>query len=128
MALPNQQKSRALDIELLIRYALRRGLITCDDEVYVRNALLGLLRIEEPLDAGPEMECVQGRDAADSLDEILGRLCDHAVELGLIPENTTAYRDLFDTKVMGLLTPRRPRSWLGYLMSLSGESQPTDWF
>jgi UDPglucose--hexose-1-phosphate uridylyltransferase len=130
MALPNQQKSRALDIELLIRYALRRGLITCDDEVYVRNALLGLLRIEEPLDAGPEMECVQGRDAADSLDEILGRLCDHAVELGLIPENTTAYRDLFDTKVMGLLTPR-PSEVVARFTSLEsqrGVTAATDWF
>lgn len=37
--------------------------------------------------------------------EILSDMTDYAVEKGMIPENTVAYRDLFDTKIMGVLTP-----------------------
>ena len=108
MTLPSEQKSRALDMELLIRYALRKGLITRDDETQVRNALLDLLQIDEPLDEEQETETerLHGFDSVSSIDEILERLCDYAAEVGLIPENTAAYRDLFDTRVMGLLTPR----------------------
>ena len=40
------------------------------------------------------------------LEEILGGLCDYAVEAGIIPDNGIVGRDLFDTKLMGILTPR----------------------
>ena len=43
---------------------------------------------------------------AGVLEEILGRMCDYACEHGLIAEDSVVYRDLFDTKVMGLLMPR----------------------
>ena len=152
MALPSRQKSTALDVELLIRYALHKGLITCDDEVYARNALLDLLQIEEPLEEPlgegslteplgegpldeppaeePAVRRSNGFDAADSIDEILERLCDHAVELGLIPENTTASRDLFDTRVMGLLSPRPSEvvAKFASLESQQGIKAATDWF
>ncbi len=41
----------------------------------------------------------------DALEEILGGICDYAVENGLC-EDSVVYRDLFDTSVMGQLTPR----------------------
>ncbi|MDE6658522.1 MAG: UDP-glucose--hexose-1-phosphate uridylyltransferase, partial [Eubacterium sp.] len=39
------------------------------------------------------------------LQDILGAILDYACENGLC-ENSVVYRDLFDTKIMGLLTPR----------------------
>lgn len=132
MTLPSEQKSRALDMELLIRYALRKGLITRDDETQVRNALLDLLQIDEPLDEEQETETerLHGFDSVSSIDEILERLCDYAAEVGLIPENTAAYRDLFDTRVMGLLTPRPSEvaAKFALLESQEGVRAATDWF
>ena len=40
------------------------------------------------------------------LEEILGALCDYAMENGVIPDRGITGRDLFDTKLMGILTPR----------------------
>ena len=36
----------------------------------------------------------------------LGALCDIAAEKGLLESNSVVYRDLFDTMLMGLVTPR----------------------
>ena len=40
------------------------------------------------------------------LEEILKGICDYAAESGLIENDSVVYRDLFDTKIMGLLTDR----------------------
>ena len=88
----------SLRITQLINYAVDRKLIDEADRVYMTNSImgeLGLYEYEKP-------ETVE--DAP--LEEILGALCDYAYEKGLIEENTVTYRDLFDTKLMGILTPR----------------------
>ncbi len=46
------------------------------------------------------------QDAGAELEQILSGMLDYACEKGLIPENSITYRDLFDTKIMGLLVPR----------------------
>ncbi len=82
-------------IHSLLSYAERCGLLDPLDEVYARNGLLEALK----LDAwAPE-------SAALDFPACLNALCDYAAETGLIAD-TTAARDLFDTKLMGLLTPR----------------------
>ena len=59
--------------------------------------------------ANPEIRensgCADGALGAE-LEGILGRMCDYAFEKGLIGENGVVYRDLFDTKIMGMLMPR----------------------
>ena len=85
-------------ITQLINYAVDRRLIDEADRVYMTNRImaeLGLYEYERPesVDDAP-------------LEEILGALCDYAYEKGLIEDNTVTYRDLFDTKLMGILTPR----------------------
>jgi len=90
----------ALEIERLLAYALHRGLIEEPDAVPVRNALLDLLKAAEPCN-GPLRE-----PAPESPEPILERMLDYAAENGLIPENNSIYRDLFDTRIMGLVTPR----------------------
>ena len=81
----------------LIEYALSRGLIEDADRVYCTNLLLALLK----RDAVDE----EAAPAALPLHELLGNLCDYTAAQGLIEDSVT-YRDLFDTALMGALTPR----------------------
>lgn len=67
-----------------------------DDKIYVINRLLELFRLDS---------YTQTDKAIRQLSEILSDMTDYAAEHGLIPENTNVYRDLFDTKIMGILTP-----------------------
>ena len=84
-------------IKGLIAYGLRTGLIEPADGVYCLNAVLALLKLDSiaddvpPEDAPPEV--------------LLNALCDDAVARGVIEDSVT-YRDLFDTALMGVLTPR----------------------
>lgn len=81
----------------LLGYALRTSLIDDRDRVWAANRLLEALK----LDNWEEPETVQDRP----LEEILKDLLDWAVENGRIEDGTTS-RDLFDTELMGRLTPR----------------------
>lgn len=86
----------SMRIRQLVDYALKKGLIEKSDETWAINSLLGIMGEDEYSDA----------PAPDApLEEILGALCDIAEEKGII-EGGTVSRDLFDTKLMGVLTPR----------------------
>ena len=84
-------------IHQLLNYAVRHALITDDDRIYCQNQLLAALHLSDcpaaPVEDAP-------------LEEILSDLCNYAFEHGLLEGNSVVYRDLFDTKLMGLLTPR----------------------
>lgn len=84
-------------IKALIDYAVRTSLINEYDRVFCTNRVIEALRLDEYSVPDAETEL--------SLEEILCGIDDYAFENGLFPENTTTYRDLFDTKIMGLLTP-----------------------
>ena len=86
-------------ISRLADYGIRTGLIEETDRIYTINRLLELFGLEE---YGEE----DGTADELPLSDILKEMLDYAFEKGLIPENTVVYRDLFDTKIMGLLTPR----------------------
>ncbi len=79
-------------------YALRTGLISAEEENWAVNTILDVMK----LDALPELETAP--DAP--LQDILGALTDDAYARGVIEENSVVYRDLFDTELMGRLTPR----------------------
>ena len=83
-------------IDSLVSYAMNCGLAEpCDHQVLV-NRLLELLHMD---DYTPSDE-----PQSEELEEILQGILDYACEKGLCEDNITA-RDLFDTKIMGLLTP-----------------------
>ena len=84
-------------IAALIDYAQGAGLIEAEDRTWAINRLLGAVGASEYIP--PE------EPLAAPLPALLDRLCDHATEQGLCGEGVTA-RDLFDTGLMGLLTPR----------------------
>ena len=82
----------------LIGYGLSRGLIREEDEAYTRGRLMELFGLGD-------LSCPQVTEARP-LAEILGDLCDYGKESGLIANDSVVYRDLFDTKIMGLLVDR----------------------
>ncbi len=89
----------SIAITQLVNYAVAQGLIEDTDRIYCTNSILGTLGVAEY--TAPE------RAPEDApLEDILAALCDYAYENGLIENNSVVYRDLFDTKIMGLLTPR----------------------
>ncbi len=88
-------------INALIKYAIDNSLIEECDTVWCRNSLIRLLN-EDEVDS--DAEPFDG-----TLSEILKGLCDKAVENKIIEDSIT-YRDLFDTALMGVLTPRP--SWV----------------
>ena len=103
----------------LVEYGLKTGLIQDCDRTYIVNQLLmtmGLDSFEE--EAAPPME----------LEDILAGLLSDAVSRGVIEDNITA-KDLFDTKLMGVLTPL-PREVRAKFAALYAENpqKATDWY
>ncbi|AOM84230.1 UDP-glucose--hexose-1-phosphate uridylyltransferase [Salisediminibacterium beveridgei] len=85
----------------LISYALDRDLVREEDIVYTKNSLLALLKLEEA-----DTDGFEPMSEIRPLHEILDELLDDAYSRGLLEDNTTTVRDLFDTKLMGGLTDR----------------------
>ena len=93
----------------LMQYGLATGLIAREDRRYMVNHILELLKIDAISDeALAQVMEFDGEDKSvvDQLEDILSDICDYAYENGLMEENSIGYRDLFDTKVMGLLVDR----------------------
>ena len=86
----------ALLISELIEYGINCHLIEKEDEYVVRNNLMDIMQIN----AWEDAECASPR----KIDDILNDMVDDAAQRGVI-QNTNASRDLFDTKIMGALTP-----------------------
>lgn len=86
-------------VKKLVKYALDNELIKKADEIYITNILLGILKVE---DFDPKAE-IPAEPVC--LEKTLGEILDYAVENGIIEDGTVS-RDLFDTKLMGVLTPR----------------------
>lgn len=85
------------NIKKLVQYGLNTGLIEKEDKIYTTNLLLDKFALSDFTDPDISGEIV--------LSEVLGELTDYAVEHGMIEEGIVS-RDLFDTGVMSLLTPR----------------------
>ena len=84
-------------IAQLLDYGVKRNIITLEDTVFVRNRIIDALRLTNYEDSSAE--------AGDmTIDEILPPILDYAVEMGIIADSQGS-RDLFDTKIMGLLMP-----------------------
>ncbi|MCI6433232.1 MAG: UDP-glucose--hexose-1-phosphate uridylyltransferase [Clostridiales bacterium] len=107
-------------IEQLVSYGLKKELIQPEDAVFVRNQLLMTMGLDE------FVPCGSGE--ALPLPEILGILTENAVQRGICDDNSTA-RDLFDTKLMGCLTPwpSTVRSSFVSLYKQRAEAA-TDWY
>lgn len=114
-------------ITALIEYGLSTGLINEMDKIYTVNSLLELFQLEqfEEADGSGDVSKCQNL----SLEEILSGLLDYAYEHGILKENDVVHRDLFDTKIMGILVPR-PSSVIETFQSLYEEDskKATDYY
>ncbi|MBQ6798925.1 MAG: UDP-glucose--hexose-1-phosphate uridylyltransferase [Oscillospiraceae bacterium] len=106
-------------IASLVQYGLRTGLIDAADQTYITNQILQLMELDSYEPAAP---------VKIQLNEILAGFLKDAVDRGLCDDNITA-KDLFDTKLMGILTPlpREVRAKFRMLYEESPE-KATDWF
>ncbi len=94
-----------LSIARLVRYAEENGLISEHDRLYSVNRLLEILGIDDY--KAPEAELPEALPLPeDELEDALNVLCRYAYEKGIIDGDGADYFDLFDTKLMGALTPR----------------------
>ena len=83
-------------IDSLVSYAMNRGLAEPVDHQVLVNRILDILHKE---DYAPSNE-----PQSEDLEEILKGILDYACEKGLCEDNVTA-RDIFDTRIMGAVTP-----------------------
>ena len=82
-------------LDALVNYAAACGLIQEEDKSYAFNRLLEVM----------ELDSAEGEGSVSApLCDILEALCDDACRRGVIGDNIVE-RDLFDTKLMGVLTP-----------------------
>ncbi len=88
------------EIERLLQFGQKHGLLDKLDSIIARNQLLDLFGLKEPFHG--EL----GDEDMDYPTEILDRLVDYAGEQGLYDKDIYVNRELFDTKIMGLLMPR----------------------
>ena len=106
-------------ISALCEYALETGLILPEDKTWAINSILQVLALDEYTETAP---------AQAPLHEILEALTEDAVSRGICDDNQVA-RDLFDTKLMGALTPA-PREVRAIFRELYAADpvKATDWF
>ena len=116
----------------LIAYAVRTGLIEAEDETWCANALLERLKLDSYAPPAKANE--------RPVHEILQELTDDAVARGVLEDDQTL-RDLFDTGLMGCLTPRAsevrrtfrekyaedPKLATAYYYQLSGNTNYIRW-
>ncbi|MGN8817066.1 UDP-glucose--hexose-1-phosphate uridylyltransferase [Oribacterium sp. HCP28S3_H8] len=133
----------------LAAYGVKTGLIEESDIVWALNTLIAQLGVselsftrEDVLTEASQIAFDDTEAAEDGIGSPLGTiesgnylahvlktLDDYAAEHGLLPDNTTVYRDLFDTRLMGALTPR-PSEVQARFDALYDESprEATDWY
>lgn len=84
-------------IQELVNYAVKNELIMPEDEYVARNGILDVLELNE-------WNTPKAANIERTIDEILNDLTDYACKNKII-EDTAVCRDLFDTRIMGVLTP-----------------------
>ena len=106
----------------LVNYGIKNGLIDELDRVYSVNKLIELMGLDEY--AEPE-SVPEERD----LHLILEDMLNWAFEHGVMESDTIAQKDLFDTKIMGAVTPP-PSVVISKFNAILSESSKdaTDWY
>lgn len=109
-------------IQRLINYGITQDLITKADQFVVQNQLMEALHLTDWQLSGA------GTEPVASIDAILQPLVEYACSNGIIAD-TAASRDLFDTKLMGILTPM-PHEMIAKFQERYQESPEaaTDWY
>ena len=107
-------------IDSLVSYALHKELIEPEDRQVIVNRLLDLLQKDDYV--------LTDEPQTEELEKILAGILDYAVAQGICEDGITA-RDLFDTRIMGAITPlpREVRRKFAEAYRESPEAA-TDWY
>ena len=105
----------------LVNYAVKSKVITERDRIFAVNRLLEVLGLDEFV----ECDKVEERP----LEDILKDMIDYAAEKGMLDGSSVVERDLFDTKLMGAITPF-PSAVVDKFESLYAKSpvDATNWY
>ena len=109
-------------ITRLAAYAVQTGLVEENEYIWAVNTILDALKLDEYTPVPWDCRQVE-------LAPVLETLLDDAYGRGVLEENSVVYRDLFDTGLMGRLTPR-PAQVMGKFQALYREApqKATDWY
>ena len=109
-------------ISQLVSYALHTGLIEPCETTWAVNTVLDALKLDGFSGPAPA-------DRPVELAPVLEALLDDAYARGVLEEDSVVYRDLFDSELMGRLTPR-PAQVIGTFRALCQEDpeKATDWY
>ena len=88
------------EFERLINFGLKHELFEKEDITFMRNSLIELFNLDEYIVEEVEDENLE------NVTPIMENLLDYAYEIGILESNTPVYRDLLDSKIMGILMPR----------------------
>ncbi|MBQ8143946.1 MAG: UDP-glucose--hexose-1-phosphate uridylyltransferase [Butyricicoccus sp.] len=106
-------------IDALVQYGIDKNLIEPCDRIFVINQLLAVMQLDGYTQTEPETL---------PLEDILRGLLDHAVARGICADDITS-RDLFDTRLMGVLTPMPHEVRLKFEVLYAEDPEAaTDWF
>ena len=106
-------------ISALLHYGEEKKLFESCDRIYIANRLLEIMQLDDFVPEAPQEL---------PLEEILAALLNDAVQRGICADDITS-RDLFDTKLMGAMTPapREIRRTFAELYDKDPQAA-TDWF
>ena len=99
-------------VNKLTAYGLYTGLIEKEDIIYTVNSLLIQLGLDSAEFEAEDIVSLSAqvpsgeKELAAYLEAVLKDLDDYAAANGLIESDSVVYRDLFDTKLMGVMTER----------------------
>ena len=93
-------------VEVLLKYAVDCGLIYDIDKTQARNQLYHLLGYELGNIDDSGFDCTPPNDGIGSVKDILTALSDCYSSRGLFDEDTPTARELLETAIMGIFTPR----------------------
>ena len=105
------------EIKKLTEYGLQKKLISPEDRIFIINQYLEIFRLDEYEDTEIASEELV-------LEDILNHLTDAALERGIIDSDDIVTRDLFDTRLMGVMVDR-PSNVIARFQKLYEESPET---
>ena len=109
-------------ITKLVDYAVQEGLVEENEFNWAVNTILDVLKLDDYTPVPWDHQQVE-------LAPVLEALLDDAYDRGVLTENSVVYRDLFDTEIMGRLTPR-PSEVIDKFQKLCARDprRATDWY
>ena len=102
----------------LVKYGIKNKLIEEDDKIYTINKLLELFELKEypelfdgnnaEINSNEDILCLNYslNESEENVQDILDDMIQYATDNKIINDITATTKDLFDTKIMGIITPQ----------------------